>query len=89
MIPDVLFMFWAICVLTSRRGRGKPREIETAEMYALAMGAFVGLLIGALLPQKGCYEAFWSGVYEGAKEAVPVGVLLLIIGMFSACFRWR
>ena len=57
------------------------------EMYALAMGAFVGLLAGALLTKKGCYEAFWTAVYEGAREAVPVCVLLLIIGMFSALVK--
>ena len=57
------------------------------EMYALAMGAFVGLLIGALFTRKGHYEAFWTAVYEGAGEAVPVGVLLLIIGMFSALVK--
>lgn len=57
------------------------------EMYALAMGAFVGLLLGALFTREGHYELFWDAVYEGVKEAVPVGVLLLIIGMFSALVK--
>lgn len=57
------------------------------EMYALAMGAFVGLLLGALFTKKGHYETFWNAVYEGVREAAPVGVLLLIIGMFSSLVK--
>lgn len=57
------------------------------EMYALAMGAFVGLLAGALLTKKGQYEKFWDSVYKGAEEAVPIGILLLIIGMFGALVK--
>ena len=46
-------------------------------MHALAMGAFVALLVGSIFVKRDHYESFWDAVYEGAKEAVPVVVLLL------------
>lgn len=57
------------------------------EMYALAMGAFLGLLVGAVFTKKGQYGAFWDAVYFGVKESVPIGVLLFVIGMFSTLIK--
>lgn len=56
-------------------------------MYALAMGAFVGLLAGGLFVKKGHYDRFWDAVHKGADEAVPIGILLLIIGMFAEMIK--
>lgn len=58
--------------------------LKAFEMHALAAGAFVSLLISALFVKPDSYDAFWNAVVEGAKESVPVVILLLIIGMFSS-----
>lgn len=57
------------------------------EMHALAMGAFVALLVSAVFVKKGHYDRFWNCVYKGVKEAVPVAVLLFTIGMFSQLIK--
>lgn len=77
-LPVYIFLFFCILYFV---------VLKTFEMYALAMGAFVALLLSALFTKKGHYERFWEAVYSGAKEAVPVTVLLLIIGMFSAMIK--
>lgn len=56
-------------------------------MYALAMGAFVALMVGAIFVKKGNYERFWDSVYEGVKEAVPIVILLFVVGMFSELIK--
>lgn len=61
--------------------------IKAFEMHALAMGAFVGLLIGSLFVKKGHSESYWQAVYQGVSEAIPVVILLLIIGMFSEMIK--
>lgn len=60
---------------------------QAFEMYALAMGALVALLVGALLVKPGQYDRFWEAAYSGAKESVQILMLLLIIGMFSALVK--
>ena len=77
-LPVCIFLFFCILYFV---------VFKTFEMYALAMGAFVALLISALFTRRGYYERFWEAVYTGAREAVPVTVLLLIIGMFSAMIK--
>ncbi len=77
-IPIVVFLIFCVLYFI---------VFKAFEMYALAMGAFVGLLVGALFTQKGHYARFWDAVYEGAKESVPIGVLLFIIGMFSSLIK--
>lgn len=77
-IPVVIFLFFCILYFVI---------FQAFEMYALAMGAFIGLLVGALFARNGGYDTFWEAVYDGAREAIPVGVLLLIIGMFSAMIK--
>lgn len=77
-LPVCIFLFFCILYFI---------VLKTFEMYALAMGAFVALLISAIFTKKGHYERFWEAVYDGAKEAIPVAVLLLIIGMFSAMVK--
>lgn len=77
-LPVVIFLFFCILYFI---------VFKAFEMYALAMGAFVALLVGALFAKKGQYDRFWNAVYSGAKEAIPVAVLLLIIGMFAAMIK--
>lgn len=77
-LPVVIFLFFCIMYFI---------VFKAFEMYALAMGALVGLLIGSLFTKKGQYDQFWEAVYDGAKESIPVCVLLLIIGMFSALIK--
>ncbi len=60
---------------------------QAFEMYALAMGALVALLAGALFVKRGQYDRFWEAAYTGAKESVQILLLLLIIGMFSALVK--
>lgn len=77
-LPAVIFLFFCVLYFI---------VFKAFEMYALAMGAFVALLVSALFAKKGQYELFWESVYAGAREAIPVTVLLLIIGMFSALVK--
>ena len=77
-IPVIIFLFFCVLYFII---------YKAFEMYSLAMGAFVGLMIGALFVRKGNYEQFWNCVYEGAKEAVPITVLLFVIGMFAELIK--
>ncbi len=61
--------------------------LKAFEMHALAMGAFVALLISSLTVKKNQYENFWNAVYKGISESIPIVVLLLVIGMFSALIK--
>ncbi len=77
-IPIVIFLFFCVLYFI---------VFKAFEMYALAMGAFVGLLVGAVFAKKGNYATFWNSVYGGVKESVPIGVLLFVIGIFSALVK--
>ena len=77
-VPVAVFLFFCVLFFI---------VFQAFEMYALAMGALVGLLIGALLVSPGQYERFWEAVYDGAKDSVQILVLLLVIGMFSALIK--
>lgn len=77
-IPIGVFLFFCVMYFI---------VFKAFEMYALAMGAFVGLMIGAIFTKKGQYSEFWESVYTGVKESVPIVVLLFVIGMFSALIK--
>ncbi|MFK9092091.1 Na+/H+ antiporter NhaC family protein [Bacillus salipaludis] len=77
-IPVVIFLFFCVLFFI---------VFKAFEMYALAMGAFVALMVGAIFVKKGNYERFWDSVYEGVKEAVPITILLFVIGMFSELIK--
>ena len=77
-IPVAIFLFFCILYFII---------FQAFEMYALAMGALVALLVGALFVKKGQYERFWEAAYAGAKESIQILLLLLIIGMFSALVK--
>lgn len=77
-VPVIVFLFFCVLYFI---------VFKAFEMHALAMGAFVALLLGALFVKKGQYDRYWNFVYKGAQEAVPVLVLLFIIGMFSQMIK--
>lgn len=77
-IPIVVFLFFCVLYFI---------VFKAFEMYALAMGAIVGLLVGAIFTKKGNYAKFWDSVYSGVKESVPIGILLFVIGIFSALVK--
>ncbi|WP_062106105.1 Na+/H+ antiporter NhaC family protein [Bacillus niameyensis] len=77
-IPVVIFLFFCILYFI---------VFKAFEMYALAMGAFVALMVGAIFVKKGNYNRFWDSVYDGVKEAVPITILLFVIGMFSELIK--
>lgn len=77
-IPVVIFLFFCILYFI---------VFKAFEMYALAMGAFVALMAGSVFVKKGNYDRFWDSVYDGVKEAVPITILLFVIGMFSALIK--
>lgn len=60
---------------------------KTFEMYALAMGAFAGLMIGALFAKK--YDDFWKSVCAGIADEVAISIVLIlfVIGMFSEMIK--
>ncbi len=77
-IPIIIFLFFCVLYFI---------VFKAFEMYALAMGAFVGLLIGAIFVKKGHYANFWNSVYGGVRDSVPIAVLLFIIGIFAALVK--
>ncbi len=71
-LPAVIFLFFCVLYFVI---------FKAFEMYALAMVA------GGLFVKKGHYDRFWDAVHKGADEAVPIGILLLIIGMFAEMIK--
>ncbi|MGX7107483.1 Na+/H+ antiporter NhaC family protein [Hutsoniella sourekii] len=77
-LPLLIFLFFCILFFVI---------MKAFEMHALAMGAILGLMAGALLVKPGHSESYWEAVYQGAREAIPVVILLLVIGMFSQMIK--
>lgn len=77
-IPVVIFLFFCILFFI---------VFKAFEMHALAMGGFVALMIGGIFVKKGNYDHYWDSVYEGTKEAIPIVILLFVIGIFSAMIK--
>jgi glutamate synthase (NADPH/NADH) small chain len=59
-LPVCIFLFFCVLYFII---------YKAFEMHALAMGAFVALLVGSIFVKRDHYESFWDAVYEGAKEA--------------------
>ena len=57
------------------------------DMHALAMGGFIGLLIGGLFVKD--YEHYWKSVISGiaSPNSITIVVILFIIGMFSQMMK--
>jgi Na+/H+ antiporter NhaC len=61
--------------------------LKAFEMYALAMGGIVGLMIGALFSKN--YGEYWNAVCDGIANRVTISIVLIlfVIGMFSAMIK--
>ncbi len=57
------------------------------DMHALAMGGFVGLVVGGLFAKD--YSKYWKSVIDGisSPNSVTIVVILFIIGMFSQMMK--
>lgn len=76
-IPMAIFFVFCIMLFV---------VFKVFDMHVLAMGGFVGLIIGSLLVKNfEHYEMFWDAVLKGVSSptSVAVVIILLIIGMFS------
>lgn len=61
--------------------------LKAFDMSALAMAALIALLITSLFVTSNTRREYWESVYDGVREAAPILVLLLIIGMFSQLIK--
>ena len=61
--------------------------LQCFEMHALAAGAFLGLMVGAVFAKKS--DHYWSAVLDGvaSRSAVTVVVMLFLIGMFAQMMK--
>lgn len=77
-VPMAVFLFFCVLYFV---------VFKAFEMYALAMGAFVGLLIGALFAKD--HGKYWKSVMEGIGGPVSVSivVILFVIGMFASLIK--
>ena len=57
------------------------------DMHALAMGGFLGLIIGGMFVKN--YGAYWKSVISGiaSTNSITIVVILFIIGMFSQMMK--
>lgn len=80
-IPMIIFFIFCILLFV---------VFKVFEMHVLAMGGFVGLIIGSLFVSNfEEYGNYWSSVVEGvaSRTSVEVVVILYIIGMFSQLMK--
>ena len=56
-------------------------------LKAFAMAALIALLVTAFLVKGDKRANYWNAVYDGVREAAPILVLLLVIGMFSQLIK--
>ncbi|WP_018143779.1 Na+/H+ antiporter NhaC family protein [Alloscardovia criceti] len=61
--------------------------LKAFDMTALAAAALIALMVTALCVKKASRQNFWKAVYDGAREAVPIVVLLLVIGIFAQLIK--
>ncbi|GAA3776695.1 Na+/H+ antiporter NhaC family protein [Microbacterium kribbense] len=61
--------------------------LNAFDMVALAMGAFVALMIGAVFARN--YSRFWESVMRGigSPTSVAIIVILFVVGMFSQLIK--
>lgn len=60
--------------------------LKAFDMGVLAMAALSALLVTALFVRSERAQ-YWEAVYRGVREAAPIAVLLLAIGMFSQLIK--
>lgn len=73
-IPMIIFLLFCIVYFVI---------FKVFDMNALAVGGFLGLLVGALFAKT--YDEYWNAAIRGigSSTSVSVVVILLIIGMFT------
>ncbi len=78
LIPVTIFFAFCIVLFVI---------FKAFNMEALAMGGFVGLLIGGIFCTS--YAKFWDAAIKGISSttSVSVIVILFVIGMFSALMK--
>lgn len=74
VLPMVIFLVFCVVYFVI---------FKVFDMNALAVGGFVGLLVGALFCKN--YGAYWNAVLRGigSTTSVSIVVILLVIGMFT------
>jgi Na+/H+ antiporter NhaC len=77
-IPMAIFLFFCILYFM---------VFKVFEMHALAMGAFVGLLVGAPFAKN--YRSFWVSALKGIGDHVSVEIILIlfVVGLFAALIK--
>lgn len=73
-IPMIIFLIFCVVYFVI---------FKVFDMNALAVGGFLGLLIGALFTKT--YDEYWNAALRGigSSTSVSIVVILLIIGMFT------
>lgn len=74
VLPMVIFLIFCVVYFV---------VYKVFDMNALAVGGFVGLLIGALFCKN--YGSYWNAVLRGigSSTSASIVVILLVIGMFT------
>lgn len=77
-IPVLIFLFFCVLYFI---------VFNAFDMVALAMGAFVALLIGSIFARN--YQNFWDCVMRGigSTTSVSIVVILLVVGMFAQLIK--
>jgi Na+/H+ antiporter NhaC len=73
-IPMMIFLIFCVMYFVI---------FKVFDMNVLAVGGFIGLLVGALFSKT--YEEYWNAVIKGigSPTSISIVVILLIIGMFT------
>lgn len=77
-VPVAVFLFFCVLYFV---------VFNTFDMTALATGALIALLLGAVLARK--YEKYWDAVMAGigSPTSVSIVVVLLIVGMLGQLIK--
>ena len=75
-----LIVFFVFCVLLFL-------VFLSYDMHALAMGGFLGLIIGGMFVKN--YSDYWKSVIAGiaSPNSITIVVILFVIGMFSQMMK--
>lgn len=78
LVPVVIYVFFCVVLFIG---------FKAFNMEALAVGGFLGLLIGGIFCTS--YSDFWDSAVKGISSitSVSVVVILLLVGMFSALIK--
>ncbi len=78
LVPVAIYVFFCIVLFIG---------FKAFNMEALAVGGFIGLLIGGLFCKS--YSAYWDSAIKGISSitSVSVIIILLLVGMFSQLIK--